>query len=43
MATEALRGVFAADHRLLKPEVLDRPEKVWTSWTLLRCGARVKG
>jgi insecticidal toxin len=33
MAIEALRGVFAADHRLLKPEVLDRPEKVWTSWT----------
>ena len=33
MAIEALRGVFAEDHRLLKPQALGRPEKVWTSWT----------
>ncbi|MBJ7371263.1 MAG: hypothetical protein JHD19_07400 [Pseudomonas sp.] len=33
VAIEALRGVFAEDHRLLKPQALGRPEKVWTSWT----------
>ncbi|HWH90045.1 MAG TPA: TcdA/TcdB pore-forming domain-containing protein [Pseudomonas sp.] len=32
IAIEALRGAFAADQRLLKPQALAKAEKVWSPW-----------
>ncbi|GLH36737.1 TcdA/TcdB pore-forming domain-containing protein [Pseudomonas moraviensis] len=32
VAIEALRRAFSAEHRLVQPHLLVRPEKVWPSW-----------